>query len=432
MTNLLPLDIWRQHIGYNPFHFWGLKNTTIPVLSACNNLVTEYAWQNSDAISRQAIRRAIATAESRLREHLNFSVGRRFLVETTRYPRPFASGYQYAASVGSDGRWLNVRLSEGMIRNIGAETRTTIDLAAAVTLSDADGDGVNETFTVTVNTTVTDPDEIAVYFGASDRLDGEAVSERWRVLPVKVSISGGVATIKGRAWLLVKPILYEGVNAKAGLSPDTAGNFVSTVAVYRYFCSPAGTTTDDAQATLVWETEPYPAWATGCLGTGLTFEDNSSDPAAIAYAVGRVGIRDARLGEVTIGRANYDSADAVWAAVDWATCRQPDRVIIRYEAGARYEAMESTMSQIGADGRWDEVVSRLACAELPRRDFGCDEANAEIYRWQFDLARAGGAASEQYRISDRDLSNPFGTAAGAVYAWKQVSNLQLTQAFVAV
>ncbi len=425
---LLPLEVWRASIGgYHPWHFWGWQDTeALQISSACQDLVYEYAYQNSMASGRADIRNAIEEAESRLREHLRYSVGRRFVVETVDYPRPEQAGHQYGASIGVDGRWLNIRLSEGFIRNLGVETRTLLDTATVV-LSDDDGDGYSETFTLTVTSDVTNPDEIAVYFAAANRIDGEAVSERWRVLPVKVDISGTTITIKGRAWLLAKPILYRGM-AVSGLDPATASNLVTQLEVYRYFTDPTGTTTDDCQAVLVWETQPYPIWAIGCdiSGSGLSFTTNSRDPAASGLAIARAQIRDARLGEITVGRAVYDSDTGEWTGAEWGTCRQPDRVIVRYEAGAPYSEVENTWNSAGINGRWDDIVARFAAAELSAKICGCDDANRELYRWQFDHGLTGG---ERSRISGTDLENPFGTRSGHIYAWKRVHQLHVQQAF---
>lgn len=431
MSNQLPLDSWREVIGYMPWHLFQLSNDKVPVTSSCNTLVYERSWFDANASGRADIRRAIEVAESRLREHLNFSVGQRFIEETLQYPRPMQYGSEYYASIDADGELLAVQASEGYIRAVGVEARTALDLTAAVTYSDPDGDTLNELATITVlNVSATlDTTQVAIYFGASDRLNSEAVSEKYRILPVQVSLSGTTLTIKAASWLFVKPIKYQGFS-KVTLNPSDAANFVTTVAVYRRFCDPTGTSNTTAQATLIWETEPYPYWA--CCGNGSpSFVDNAGDPAAIAYAVARVGIRDAVTGMLSIGRADYNSTEGQWFAVNWGLCRQPDRVIVRYEAGAKLAAVESTMYQAGAVGRWDEVVARLAAAELSERICACDTANRELYRWQFDLARAAGANDEQYRISDRDLSNPLGTKAGQVYAWKQIQNLMIVRSFLA-
>ena len=430
--NQLSLELWRRIMGWNPWHFWGLADDNlVPVTSACNTVVREYAWQNNDSMGRAEIRRAIASAEARLREYLGFSTGRRFVEEIIPFPRPKQYG-QYGAHIDGSGRWLSVTLPEGFVRNVGIQTHEIIDESLSVTYTDEDGDGLFETATLTVATTVTDANEIAVYFNSSDRLHGEPVSEKYRISPCSIKISGGTATIKINTWLLVKPIKYQGVSpaALSPLLPATSGVFATSLAVYRRYADTTGTTNATVQALLEWETDAYPDWAVRYAGSDGIFSSNSRDPAAIAYGLARVGIRDKRRGIVSLGRADYNSTTGEWVARDWAFHKQPDRIVIRYEAGVPYEGAESSRLESRLQGRWDEIAARFGTAELGKRISSCDQANQEIYRWQFDMSRAAGANDEQYRISDRDLNNPFGSRQGQIYAWRNVVNLKRTRAFL--
>lgn len=408
-TPLLPLDRWREIMGFHPWHFWGLTNATTPLSSACNGLVTEYSWQAVDAAGRNEIRAAILTAEARLREHLGFSPAPHYVEETLSIPDYYDSGSYRLTNAGADGRWATIQLGEGYVQAVGVESRTLIG-SANVAYSDADGDGLDETFTATIATAQTDPAKIAVYFAAANRLDGEAVSERWRIQPVSVSISSGIATIKGRSWLLVKPLLYEGV-ATDGLDPDTASNFVTAVEVYTRTTDPAGTTTATSQAMLIWETAPWPGWA--CCGSGDGFGSSSLDPAALAYAVARAGIRDSRLGLVAPAQAGYNATDGVWAVSSWSLCRPPDRVTVRYYAG--YPLTDGQMNR-----DWQTIVARLAAAELNTRICACNDAHRELFRWQFDPSNG-----EDASISLNDLDNPLGTRYGHIYAWRRIRDLRI-------
>jgi hypothetical protein len=79
---------------------------------------------------------------------------------------------------------------------------------------------------VTVATTLTDPGEVAIYFVLGDRLDDDmALSARWRIEPVSVTISGGNATIKGKRWLVVKPLLYQD-KGNYPIDPTVTANFI--------------------------------------------------------------------------------------------------------------------------------------------------------------------------------------------------------------
>jgi len=77
------------------------------------------------------------------------------------------------------------------------------------------------------------------------------------------------------------------------------------------------------------------------------------------------------------------------------------------------------------DRKFQVAVARMAAAELARPICACDEANRELYRWQFDLARTGGANDESYgAVSATDLDNPFGTRRGHVYAWRMIKEIR--------
>lgn len=432
---LLPLDTLRKLLGWNPWHFWGLADTVlVPVTSSCSTFLAEYAWQDTDKVGRSDIREAILAAEDLLLKHLGYAPAPHYTCDTLPYPRHYDVDLWRAGSSDAGGRWSAVKLREGMIRAVGVESLTlvgsvgrTIPAAPgdALVFTDSDGDGLYETFTATIATTATDPDKIALYFQAADRLDGAGVGERWRIQPISVSISGGTATIKGKTWLLVRPLNYEGVDADAPLDPTvlTANNpFVDALDVYIRTTDPDGNTVDTSQAELIWGTKPWPEWAMCCLDTPAT--SNATDPAAEAYAIARAGILDSRAGLVIPGAAVYNATTAVWSAQSWGTCRPPDRVTVRYLAGQ--ELRDGAM-----DPRFARAVTRLAVAELARPLCGCESANREVYRWQFDLARSAGNNDEAYLTSATDLDNPFGTRRGHLDAWRTVRSLRIARGLTA-
>lgn len=425
-NNLLPLESFRRLLGYNPWHFWGMAHSTkVPLSDRCNTLVYEYAWQSVDAIGRAEIRAAIARAEEKLTEYVKFSPAPHYVSETVSYPRYYDIRRWYSSPAAADGRWLPITLSEGYIQALGIEAHTLIG-TVNVTRSDADGDGLDDTFvTAATATTVTDITQIAVYFSAADRFTGESVGPRWRIDPVQVSISGGNVTVKGKAWQLVKPLLFEGYpNDENGLQldPTSATTYVTTVDVYRRYTNGDGTTNETAQGLFTWET--LPSGGIGiCCGTSST--DSSTDPAAIATSIARVGIRDAVQGIVLPGTASYDTSSATWASIAWGSCHPPDRVLVRYLAGYPLTSAGEM------DPRWQQIVARLAMAELTSPICSCDKANHQLAYWQTDLARTGGNNDDQYgAVSQSDLNNPFGTRRGHVQAWRWVLNNYQARGFV--
>jgi hypothetical protein len=417
--NLLSLEQFRVQIGYHPWHFWGLANSSqIPVTSNCNDLVQEYAWQNTDAVGRQEIRSAIATAEQRLFEYLGYMPMPRDREQTLDYAHLGRTGWYRGYAVGSDGRWAALDLNDGYVQAVGVETLTLIG-SAAVVYTDEDNDGLDDTFTLTIATTVTEPDEIAAYFIVADRFGDTTLSEQWRVQPVTVTIASGTATIIGPSYLLVKPVLYQGISTKNGLDPAAAANFASNLVVYRKFIDPTGTTNATAQALMIWESTPCAGWH--CCNTATYTNDARFDPAAVAYGIARAGIRNSRLGLIGLGPAAYNATSGIWSVTSFATGYEPDRVTVRYSAG-----LSLVNGQM--DYAMQTVVARLAAAELDRGLCACDGANKTLYRWQTDLARTGGNNDEQFgAISQDDLSNPLGTRRGQIYAWRYIRNVRLGQ-----
>lgn len=422
--NLLPLETFRKVLGYNPYHFWGLVNSKVPVTNACPSVVLQYAWQNADAIGRSEIAEAIEEAEDKLLQYLNFAIAPRYISKTVPWPQYFDGRQARFAPVNANGKRVGVYLGEGMIQAVGVETLTQIG-TAAVTLSDLTGDGLYDTFTTApLATTVTNESEIAAYFIVADRFDDTGLSDRWRILPVSVSISGGNVVVSGRSWLLIKPLLREGFSddAQEGLDPDDTANYAAQLVIYQRTTSTNGETVETSQGVLLWDTDPCHGpfcWCGSCSGINYDPASSYSDPAAVGMAVARVGVRDAVLGEMLPAQA-LRSTSGIWYD-QYALYREPDRVTLRVLAGWPLEP-NGDVSR-----RYQTLVARLAAAEMERPISSCDVANRAVSRWQFDVARAAGANDEQYSISPTDLDNPFGTRRGQVLAWKKVRDLRLTR-----
>lgn len=411
MTNLLPLETWRNLMGIHPYHFWQLSSSDkVPIDTGCNTLVWSYPWLSVDAASRQDATHAIEQAEQKLAQYLGYSPAPRYTSTVLDWPATWAS----------DGRWLSIPLPEGYVQAIGTEQLTLLG-TPVLAYSDPDSDGLQDTWTLTIATTITDASQIAVYYAAADRLNGAAAGDDWRIQPITITISAGVATIRGRSWQVVKPILYEGFASDA-IDPDPTpitSTFVSTLDVYQRTTNANGTTVATGQAVITWETRPCHGWWCCCDSccTSDPYSGSPYDPAAVAQAVARVGIRDARHGLITPAQASYDSTSGVWSSLDWSVCSQPDRVTVRYLAGF----------PLGVDGLMQEpyrtVVARLAAAELARNVCGCEQANRALYYWQHDLAQTA-RGDELFGISPENLNNPLGTRRGQVYAWKFIMDQQ--------
>lgn len=387
---LLPLDTWRDYISYHPWHFWGMSNALIPVQSACNVLVRERSYYDSDAAGRADIRRAIDDTVEKFVRVARFRPAPQYVVEESIPIDPRPQLHQMAWGGGlipgvipvaanawwTGGGYAKVQLREGWIRALGVEDLALLG-TRVVAYSDPDGDGLDELFTATILTTVTDPAELAVYFAAADRLNSEPAGDTNRIEPVRISISGGTATITGPAWLLVKPILYQGFGqAAGGLDPDDASIFVTTMDVYHR-------TTDTAS----------PVTITAVSGGACCASSTETSIATTAT------IEDARNGILSLSGL--------------CGCGAAKRVTVRYLAG--YPLVDRQMA-----AAWATVMTKFATAELNRKICGCDEGNQAVFALQFDLALIDGMAKVKYALSPADQNNPFGTRLGQIEAWRAV------------
>lgn len=418
----LSLDEWAQIFGWHPYHFWGMADQDVLAVTAqCDAVVYGYAWQDTQLAGRFEIAESIARAEALLLQELRYRVGPIYTEVELPWPALGDPRFVRTGAWDAQNRWLSVNLPEGEIRALGTEARTLIG-AAAVMLSDPDGDGINERFTATIATSVTDPTEIACYFQAADRLNSDPVSERYRIRPLDVTISGGTATIRGASWLLVTPIQSEGFR-QSPKDPTAPGVLATAIDVYRRYTEPASTDVTLSQAVITWETTPCHGWWCCCSGcTTNAYGGSPYDPAAIAQAVARADMRNAAIGIVHAAEAAFDSTTGTWASLDWSVCRPPDRVTIRYLAG-------KPLVNFRIDRAFAQVVARLAAAELGRPICTCAAANWELARWQFDRARVTGADDESYATAPGDLDNPFGTREGHIQAWQYVQRQRRLRGF---
>lgn len=414
---LLSLEEFRQILQMNPYRFWQLDSSNLsPQRHACDDLLFEYDWQSADAISRQAMRAAIARAERKLADWLGYDIFPRYRESTIEYVIPAQDEYSRGAS-NSRGQYASARLPYGYVQKAGVR-RSVLIGQPAVAIYDKNNDGINDTFVATLATTATDASQIACYVPASERWETSAELDQYRIRPVSVAIAGGQATITGKVWQIVRPVEYADMTGAAPLSLDDESTFLDSLAVYHEYIDPDGTTVDDAQCTLLWETTPAPYWCAASV-----YGPNASDPAAIGKAAGRVGIRNAQAGFITPAEAAYDASAAQWRQVGWSNWREPDRVLVRYLAG-----IGSIDRQ--AEPFWRQTVAYFALAELEGPICACDGVRKRSHHWQFDLARTDGSNDESYgAISADDLSNPFGTRRGQVEAWRQIRNLRTLVGF---
>lgn len=417
----LPLDIWRQQMGWNPWLFWGIAGGGIRDDSKCSGLLREYSYQGSDAAGRADLRYAVERAEEIAHDYVGYWPAPRYVeTEPLEWPRFNDASQVRYRNVDATGRRVAMLAPEFHIQAMGIEQLTAIALDEAVAYTDKLGTGFNDTFTITTPWAGTDPTQVAVYFSVADRFDDLDTIDRWRIEPLQISISGGNVTIIGRRWLVIRPILYEAPTLNA-LSPLLAGNFVTTLDVYQRMTNGDGNTIDTCEATLIYESSDCGGWGAGfCIGP----LNGSTDPGTVGEVIGRAGIRDRTLGLITPGAAAYNVSTGEWRSSTACACyAEPDRVKLRYLAG--YPLERGAMAQ-----KWQQIISILATAELKRRICACRETNERVHDLQIDVTLQA-TETERYQVSQRDLDCPFGTRHGHITAWKMASNHILRRGFSA-
>ena len=334
------------------------------------------------------MREAIHQAELRLAQALGYPVAPEFRSDVLPWP---------GGRIDARGRGISVQLTAGHVQAIGRMQETLVDTADPL-LIDRDGDGLYDWFTANAVVTTTDPTAVVLQFQDADALEATDIA------PITVSISAGLATISGPAWLLIRPIVYGGVGREA-LDPSDTALYATSVNVVERVPLASGTTPDTAAAVLTWDALPWPS---GCVRPA------SSDAAATAQAVARVGLRDAEHGIVVPAEAVFNATAGTWSSVGgWGWPRTPDRVQIWYRAGL--PLVQGQMAPL-----WQRTVAYLAAAEMTGQTPANDVAYRALWYWQFDLARAAGVNAEQYSVGQNELENPFGTRRGQSYAWRQV------------
>lgn len=382
----LSLFEWAEVLQISPWEVAQIGDG-VPLKSDrhCSDVFFQYGWQR-DHLSREEVADAIRNAEDTIAMHLGYYPAPKFIAgEPSRYPEHFNTVI-YGDPVTPKGQWKPIKLDWKYVQGGGLFNRTEISANESVTLSD-EGTGVNDTFTLSVATTVTDPDEIAIYFSAANRL-GEDISEKWRIRPINVSIASGTATIKGHVTLLVDPALQ--VDSDADPLDAGAAPYVTTVDVYRAFRDTTATDANPKQGTAEWDKVP-----------------GDDDDAVVLTKGIRLGAYNSKLGLVT-----------VQIPQTWPQQRQPDKVSINYEAGI--PRVNGRMNK-----QYAQMVARLSVALLARHKCGCERTNRIMRYWAEWPSTGDGTQTRARPLTTSEIDSPMGPRWGARWTWEQIQRLRL-------
>lgn len=317
---MLSLEDVRRKLGWNPWHFWGFYHATkAPKSGSCDDIVYEFGFQDGDQAGRADIVEKITYVHDIIAKHLRYDIGLRYHEEQIQWPSFVNTPLRPRRQLQPDSTWMGFVTDRSFIESLGYLQRDLIE-EAAVSLQDTNSDGLADEFILTVPTTLTDTSQIVVYFNEDDLPASEdnRFSLRYKIQPLKIKIEGDYAVIRGPAWVLGKPKLYETQIKGQGLDPTSAANFASSVDVFREWINSGGTTQATSQAVLTWESVPYEL-DPFCCGVSGT----SSDPSSTGSILARGGVRNANAGVVYIAQSVYSSASGTWQNVLSSACRPP-------------------------------------------------------------------------------------------------------------
>ena len=407
----LPLDRFTRIISYSPLLF---SQVYVPgddpfgeerqPAVACSDPVLQYSWQpkGGGRPGRDEIAQAIAQAEEMIVRELGFPPVPTWIADDRVVPpRSMPGGYGRAIQP-----WMfSVRTNNKYVIQGGQEAWAAVQLAAAITYSDVDGDGYFEKATVTVATTVTDVNEIAVYY------PGESHDPGWEIRPIKVTIAGGNATITFDRQQAVLPDLLESLGAVAVDGTDD-DKFLTTVDVYRHYNDPS------QMAILEWTPSI-------CDLSGCQIEADTGCLTAI----------DERNGIVTVHAGTWDSATSTWTHDCCSWWQRPMRTRLWYRAG--YRAPQGTrgvarpMHDMAPE--LERAISLLALSLMDRMWCTCEQLRNMQAHWRADLSMRSSNQSQSvsYQVSRRVLDNPFGPTRAASFAWDVVQKLRVGEAVIA-
>lgn len=396
IKTLLPVDSFAKILGVHPLHFNGVYAQDLAPATTCGQPLAQYAWQSSNAVSREDIAQAIADAEDRIAQYTRFKLAPDFVIDERRsWPRsPVPELY---ASRMWNARQQNsaVKTEWAHVISGGVRGSTVVQTGAGVVYTDTDGDGYKETATIAVNTTITDPSEIRLFY------PGESGAIEWEIRPIKVTFANGVATIRARREQFVNPGLIEGFSAR-GVDGMDDPSFLATVDVYRVFHDPS------QQIQFLWESQPSMC---GCGSLSCT----------TCYLMAQFGcmlVRDYRTGMVTASSATWNSATQVFESSPLSVGRAPDKVRMWYRAGYRDQTQARPM--LDMKPAWARAVTYFATALLNRPMCSCQNLQAQMEYWQDDMSKiqVSQSTSENFQVDRSLLSNPFGMSRGAIHAWR--------------
>lgn len=371
---LLSLYEWSQVIGLNPYIVAQIgepSNLLSRELGRCERPFFQQADQGFEALSREDVAQAIIEAERLISELALTYPAPQYDAQTVVYPREARLDYTQLW-MGSTGRLKPVYYKYGNIISMGVYTETLIEADVAITPDDPYSDGFDTTFSATVTVPAgTTADELTFYFSAADIPD-EFSRPEMDIRPLKVSISGNTATIRGK---MVQVVLVENYLKQVPdiLDATDTAIYAGTIDVYRR-------TIDLTQSgSIQWDNLGF------CPDPPCTYTAAS----ACFYAT------DANQGIVTPIPGQFDADLQEYERVFPDRWRAPDRVAMNVISGI------PRLDNGQMANPWRKWVAMLATALMPQsKACGCDVADTILYYYRSLPLRDDGTLEVSQNLVD--------------------------------
>ena len=399
----IPLDRVASILQIDPLHFNSVVSSRRPLRNVCDDIWFQHDYQSTGRVSRESMAAALYHAEMSVAAYLGYPRLPLWVVdEEHELPRTLRPELISEASFNVRGKKKSIRAEWGYVIDLGVRALTAIQLAAAAVYSDSDGDGYKETVTVTVVTTVTDEQEICVFY------PGKSGDPAWEIRPTVVSISAGTATIVFNREQAALEALLEELNDTADRPPtidgDDDANFLTTVDVYRVY------TDRSTQATFIAE--------------GDSDCDDTTEGCGTTETSGCLSIRDSRLGILAYDRADWDSTTSKFVSASFAG-EEPDKVRISYVTGKLNKSATYPKRQM--DPRWERLIIFYAFTLLDTEVTGCENTKRIISHMRTDLAKSI-SGGESWATSGKILDCPLGTTRAATQLFRLIETERLVTA----
>lgn len=397
----LSLDEWSQIIGIDPLGFNQLSSNTYRKNNVCGDVFFQFSWQHADRVGRDDIARAINQAEQEISREIGFNLVPDWtLAERLTYPRPGIPELYNVWGINVRGQMKSVELTKGHVITGGFRAKSVIQAGAAVVRTSEDADAFAEVCTVTVPVSITDTNEIHVYY------PGKSGEDAWEIRPITVSISGGNATIRFNIWQIVAANQQEGIVADP-ISADLANSFETTVDVYRVYND------QTTQVQFLWENDPG---CPNCCGSCYACQLGTQN--------GCLHIRNERLGMVVPAPATWNTSTSQWDSAEWSACREPDQVRFWYYSGFMDPHLSRPYVEMSHELKY--AVAVFAASKFERPVCGCSNVNQFIDKWRRDAAY-GSQEAGGFTITSELAGNRLGTSMGALYAYRTVQRLRVNK-----